>query len=63
VAAFRQVAGYVERRVTLVARSEDVSDDVCHRDTGEVGDLFGEQSRFPLAPLPGQIIVTHPRLD
>jgi hypothetical protein len=63
MAAFREVAGYVERRVTLVARSEDVRNDVCHRDTGEVGDISGEQSRFTLAPLPRQIIVTHQSSD
>jgi hypothetical protein len=60
VAAFREVAGYVEHRVTLGARSEDVGDDVCDGDAGEVRDLPIEESRFPLAPLPGQIVVTHP---
>ena len=62
VAAFREVAGYVERRVTLGARSEDVSDDVCHGDAWEVRDLPIEESRFPLAPLPGQIVVAHPSI-
>jgi hypothetical protein len=63
VAAFHEVARHVERGVALVACSEDVGDEVCHGDTGEVGDLSVEQSRFPLAPLPGQIIVIHPRFD
>jgi hypothetical protein len=63
VAAFQQVAGDVERGVALVAGSEDVSNDVCHGETGEVGDLPVEQSRFPFAPLPGQIVAIQPRFD
>ena len=62
MAASREVAGYVERRATLVARSEDVSDDVCHGDAREVRDLPIQESRFPLAPLPGQIVVTRPSI-
>jgi hypothetical protein len=58
-----EVVGHVERGATVVARREDVSDEVSHGETGEVGDLAVEQSRFPLASLPGQIIVTHPRLN
>jgi len=58
-----EVVGHVERGATVVARREDVSDEIGHRETGEVGDLTVEQSRFPLPPLPGQIIVTRPRLN
>jgi hypothetical protein len=63
VAPLHEIVGHVQPGVTVVARREDISDDVGHGETGKVGDLSVEQSRFPLAPLPGQIIVTHPRLD
>jgi hypothetical protein len=63
VTLLHEVVGHVERGATVVARRKDVSDDIGHRETGEVGDLAVEESRFPLAPLPGQIIVTHPRLN
>lgn len=58
----RALAGYVKRRVTLAAPSEDVSDNVGHRETGKWGPSV-EKSRFPFAPLPGQIIVTHHSFD
>jgi hypothetical protein len=63
VASLHEVVGHVERGVALVARREDISDDVGHGETGEVGDLTVEQSRFPLAPLPGQVVVTHRVFD
>jgi hypothetical protein len=63
VAPLHEVVGHVQRDVTVGARREDISDDVGHGETREVGDPSVEQSRFPLAPLPGQIIVTQPRLD
>jgi hypothetical protein len=47
--------------VAPVAGSEDVSNDVCHGETGKVGDLPVEQSRFPFAPLPRKIVAIHPR--
>jgi len=63
VAPLDEVVGHVERGATVIARCQDVGDDVGQGDTGEVGDLAVQQARFPLAPLPGQIIVTPPRLN
>jgi hypothetical protein len=56
VAAFRQAARYVEGRTAFVARGEHVCDDVCHAKSRDAGDLPVE-TRFPLTPLTGHIVV------
>jgi hypothetical protein len=57
VAALRQVAGHGERGVALVARGEDVCDDVRDGERRELGDWPVEQPCVPLAPLAEQIVV------
>jgi hypothetical protein len=63
VAALRQVAGHGERGVALVARGEDVCDDVRDGERRELGDWPVEQPCVPLAPLAEQIVVGHRGLD
>jgi hypothetical protein len=63
VAALRQVAGHGERGVSLVARGEDVCDDVRDGERRELGDWPVEQPCVPLAPLGEQIVVGHRSLD
>jgi hypothetical protein len=63
VAALRQVAGHGERGVSLVARGEDVCDDVRDGERRELGDWPVEQPCVPLAPLAEQIVVGHRSLD